>query len=182
MAIEDFVLKPLRVDTEIKPFKCMDKDLNGFLMDDAKKYLIDLMAVTYLLEDPLHDRTVAYYSLLNDKISYDPLNRSVWNRLNRLISNPKRRRHYPAVKIGRLAVSEDYRHTGTGKYIIGMVKHIYTHESMAGCRFITVDAYPEAVEFYRRCGFECLSERGQIRSTVPMFYDLKRFLDETITK
>lgn len=64
MAIEDYDFVPLRVDTEIKPFKSRDNDLNGFLFDDAQKYLTDLMAVTYLLEDTSSDRTVAYFSLL----------------------------------------------------------------------------------------------------------------------
>lgn len=72
MAIEDYDFVPLRIDTEIKPFKSRDNDLNGFLFDDAQKYLTDLMAVTYLLEDTSSDRTVAYFSLLNDKITFDP--------------------------------------------------------------------------------------------------------------
>lgn len=51
MAFEDYYFIPLKADSEIKPFKCKDDDLNGFLFEDAKKYLNDLMAVTYLLED-----------------------------------------------------------------------------------------------------------------------------------
>lgn len=77
MAIEDYDFVPLRVDTEIKPFKSRDNDLNGFLFDDAQKYLTDLMAVTYLLEDTSSDRTVAYFSLLNDKITFDPEQHSI---------------------------------------------------------------------------------------------------------
>ena len=91
MAFEDFNFIPLKVDTEIKPFKCKDEDLNGFLLDDARKYLVDLMAVTYLLEDLSTNKTVAYFSLLNDKISSDPEQNSVWNKLSRRIPNPKRR-------------------------------------------------------------------------------------------
>ena len=62
MAVEDFNFILLKVDTEIKPFKCKDEDLNGFLLDDARKYLVDLMAVTYLLEDLSTNKTVAYFS------------------------------------------------------------------------------------------------------------------------
>ena len=46
MAIEDYDFVPLRVDTEIKPFKSRDNDLNGFLFDDAQKYLTDLMWIS----------------------------------------------------------------------------------------------------------------------------------------
>jgi len=43
MAIENYDFVPLKVDTNIKPFKCKDNDLNGFLFDDSQKYLADLM-------------------------------------------------------------------------------------------------------------------------------------------
>ena len=46
MALEDYYFIPLKADSEIKPFKCKDDDLNGFLFEDAQKYLTDLMAVT----------------------------------------------------------------------------------------------------------------------------------------
>ena len=72
MALTDFEFVPLTKDSTIKPFDCGDDDLNGFLFDDAKKYLRDLLAVTYLFIDQKNDKTVAYFSLLNDKISLDP--------------------------------------------------------------------------------------------------------------
>lgn len=72
MTLENYDFVPLKVNTPIKPFKCKDKDLNGFLFEDSQKYLADLMAVTYLLEDPTCEKTVAYFSLLNDKITFDP--------------------------------------------------------------------------------------------------------------
>ena len=103
MDISSFNLFPLNETTEILPFCCKDDELNNFLFDDAKKYLADLIAVTYLLVDRQAQKTVAYFSLLNDKVSYDPEERSLWNRINRKISNNKRRKTYPSVKIGRLA-------------------------------------------------------------------------------
>ena len=59
MALEDYYFIPLKADSEIKPFKCKDDDLNGFLFEDARKYLTDLMAVTYLWEDLPNNKTVA---------------------------------------------------------------------------------------------------------------------------
>ncbi len=85
MNIEELKFVPLRADMEKKPFRCTDDDLNDFLFDDAKNYLKELLATTYLFENPLHDRTVAYFSLLNDRLSSDPDGRSEWNRLNRAI-------------------------------------------------------------------------------------------------
>lgn len=178
MAIEDYNFTPLLADTVIKPFKSKDNDLNGFLFDDAQKYLIDLMAVTYLLEDPTTEKTVAYFSLLNDKITFDPEQHSIWNRLSRRIANAKRRKHYPAVKIGRLAISEEFVGLGIGRDIIRLIKFMFTHGNRTGCRFITVDAYSNAVGFYQKCGFDFISHKDKGDVTRLMYYDLKRFLDK----
>ncbi len=54
----------LAPDTKIKPFKCAEDDLNGFLFDDAKHFQEELMAVTYLIEDNEKDMTVVFLSSL----------------------------------------------------------------------------------------------------------------------
>ena len=94
------------------------------------------------------------------------------------MANPKRRKHYPAVKIGRLAISEEFASQGLGRDIIRLIKFMFTHDNRTGCRFITVDAYQNAVGFYQRCGFDFISEKDQNDVTRSMFYDLKRFQDE----
>jgi hypothetical protein len=53
----------------IKHFDCGDPDLNEFLFQDSKRYLSQLLAVTYLFE--YGDDIVAFYSVSNDKISLD---------------------------------------------------------------------------------------------------------------
>jgi GNAT superfamily N-acetyltransferase len=160
----------------IKPFKSSDNDLNGFLFDDAKNYQKELMAVTYIIEDNTCDKTIAYFSLLNDKITFDAEQRSIWNKLNRNITNAKRRKHYPAVKIGRLAISESYAGKGLGKDIIRFIKFMFASGSRTGCRFITVDAYQNAVGFYQKCGFNFISTKDKNDATRLMYYDLKRFI------
>jgi len=178
MELTDFKFTSLKEDARIKPFKCKNKDLNGFLFEDAHQYLHELMAITYILEDPIADKTVAYFSLLNDKISSDPELKSIWNRLSRKVPNSKRRRHYPAVKIGRLAVSKEYANKGLGCAIIRFIKHLFTHGNRTGCRFITVDAYRDALGFYERVGFDYISTKDENDETRLMYYDLKRFMME----
>jgi hypothetical protein len=58
MAVEDFKLVRLSKDHTILPFDCDDKDLNEFLLEDAKSYQSQLLAVTYLLES--ENNTVAF--------------------------------------------------------------------------------------------------------------------------
>lgn len=168
----------LSSDTEIKPFKCAEEDLNGFLFDDAKHFHQELMAVTYLLEDPLKNVTVAYFSLLADKITFNPDEKFVWNRLNRNIPNSKRRKSYPAIKIGRLAVNEGFAGQGVGTFVLDSVKYTFTTNKRLGCRFLTVDALNSAVSFYERNGFQFFTESDESDETRLMFYDLKNFAQE----
>jgi len=160
----------------IKPFKCAEDDLNGFLFDDAKHFQKELMAVTYLIEDRKHDLTVAYFSLLADKITFNPEEKSVWNRLNRNIPNSKRRRNYPALKIGRLAVNEKYVGTGVGTFVLDSIKYAFTSVKRLGCRFLTVDALSSAIKFYEKNGFQFFTELDKNDETRLMFYDLKNFI------
>ena len=177
MNLSSFDFLPLGEDTEILPFDCSDTDLNNFLFDDAKNYLGDLMAVTYLFVDRQAQKTVAYFSLLNDKVAYDPEERSLWNRINRRISNNKRRKTYPSVKIGRLAVSKDYDNKGIGRAILDFIKHAFTNGNRTGCRFITVDAYAKATGFYIKNNFDFFTEKDRKDATRLMFFDLKPFKD-----
>ena len=178
MKLGDFKFSILREDTRIPPFRCKDPDLTDFLQDDAKKYLAELMAVTYVFVDAEADKTVAYFSLLNDKVAYDPENRSLWNRLNRGISNRKRRKSYPSVKIGRLAVAEEYEGNRLGSEILDLVKRTFTSGNRTGCRFVTVDAYAESADFYRKNGFDFFTKKDRKDKTRLMSFDLKPFKDE----
>lgn len=124
MALNEFKFYKLEQDTDIKPFKCSDEDLNGFLLE---------------------------------------------------IPNGKRRGHYPALKIGRLAVAEDYSGQGLGSDIIEFVKYMVSNDNRYGCRFLTLDAYKGAVTFYLKCGFKLLSSTDENEQTRSMYFDLKTF-------
>ena len=138
----------LEENTEIKSFESEDQDLNDFLLNDAKKYLNSLFAVTYIYQTK--DETVAFFCLSNDNLTKDEEEKSAWNKVNRTIPNEKRRKTYPAVKIGRLAVSKTYTGLGIGKRIIETVINMYLVNQQAGCRFVTVDAYRNATPFYEK--------------------------------
>ncbi len=177
MELSKFTFRLIEPDTEIKSFDCGDADLNDFLISDAKNYLRAMMALTYLLEDNSENKTVAYYSLLNDKIVFDPDEKQFWNRINRKIVNSKRRKEYPAVKIGRLAVSKDYAGNHIGETIILQIKHMFATMRRSACRFITVDAYVPAIPFYEKCGFMFLSDKDKKSKTRAMYFDLINFVN-----
>ena len=159
--ISRFDLRPLTADMPLLPFCCADKDLNEFLAQDAKNYLEEMMAVTYVFIDHDKQQIAAYFSLLNDKVAYDPQSKGIWNRINRHIHNNKRRRSYPSVKVGRLAVGEEY-----------------AKGNRAGCRFITVDAYRDVTKFYEKNGFEYFTTLDILDSTRLMYFDLKNVKEQ----
>lgn len=146
---------------DLSAFNCGDEDLNSFLKDDAITYQKGSLAVTYLCL--YKNQIVGYFSLSSDSIRLDIEEKEI-------MPEPKRRLgEYPAVKIGRLAVHK--RGIGTflikaaiGKIAGGIIKEI-------GCRFVTVDAYDQAINFYRKLDF--VQNLAKKRKTgLSMRYDL----------
>ncbi|MGI0105988.1 GNAT family N-acetyltransferase [Salinimicrobium sp. WS361] len=179
MDLKDFKLDRLKPDTIIKPFCCGDTDLDGFLFDDAQNYLKELMAVTYLLHND--DVTLAYFNLLNDKIAYTDVDKNIdlfQKRIGRFLPIEKGGfRSYPAVKIGRLAVHQDYQGNKIGHQILDFIKNNFVDNNKTGCKFITVDAYKKSTRFYEQNGFQFLSSRDARSDTRLMYFNLESISD-----
>ncbi len=62
----------------MKPFDCGDADLNGFLLQDAKMYQEKKLAYTFVLEENEH--IVAFYGLLNDKVTKSESGNTSWRK------------------------------------------------------------------------------------------------------
>ena len=102
------------------------------------------------------------------------LNEQLWNKVGRKIPNSKRRKTYPAVKIGLLAVNKKFSGLGLGTQMLLSVREMYLSEPHhAGCRFVTVDAYRSALPFYERNDFRYLTTKDKNEDTRAMYFDLK---------
>ena len=161
-------------DTPPASFDCGDADLNEFLLDDALPHQNELLAVTYLIR---YGRDViAYFSVLNDRIASEEF--PTKSRL-RVLPFPKRRyKSYPAVKLGRLAVTTNFQNQDLGTQMLDYIKMWFIDRNKTGCRFITVDAYERAVSFYARNGFIPLSEQSEDSHTKLMYFDLKPYAEQ----
>lgn len=174
--LDKLTLTRLSPDSAPKQFDCGDDDLNEFFRKDAAAYGHQLLAVTYVFEND--SETAAFFSVLNDKISYEDVAGSRFKRvfLKRL---PERKRlhSYPAVKVGRLGVNLKYKRQGLGSDVLTFVKHFFTNGNKTGCRFITVDAYNcgNVITFYQRNGFEFLTKKDEGEDTRQMYFDLINF-------
>lgn len=172
MDITDFRFIRINEGYDFFPFDCEDEDLNNFLLEDARPFSSQLLAVTYILQS--EDSTVAYLSLLNDKISLeDADNKVAWaDHIRDQMPEGKRFRSYPAVKVGRLAVHKDFKKKGLGTILLDWVKETFVVNNRTGCKYITVDAYARSLSFYEKNGFMFLTEKDKKRDTRLMFFDL----------
>lgn len=172
-------------------FSCDDEDLDDFFQRDAFLYEEELLGKTYAWIDvACPEKIVAMVTLANDSVKAKFLASSARNRLQRSIANAKRGMNYPAVLIGRLGVSSNYRGKGynVGSQILDFIKGWFrTKSNKTGCRFIVVDAYnnPNTLGFYEKNGFRHLYKSEQEErdflelkgddtlDTRFMFFDLK---------
>lgn len=161
----------LTPDTELVGFDCGDEDLNNFLVEDAKSFLDKRIATSYLLVDG--DNIVAYFCLLNDKISRQDVTNSQWKKIRGGFPERKQFGSYPAVKIGRFAVSSKYRGRNIGTDLMNLLKDMLNgNPNYSAFRFLTVDAYISAINFYLKNNFKPLSEKIQNDHTRLLFFDM----------
>ena len=131
--------------------------------------------MSYVLEE--NGNPIAYFSLSNDNLSAELFDsKTNFNRLRKRFVNEKRRKHFPAIKIGRFAVDLAYESSGVGRYLISLIKSSTITNQKSGCRFITVDAYNNAVGFYAKNGFVMVNDFNPERDTQPMYFDLAQLL------
>ena len=164
----------LGVSDIVGKFDCEDVDLNDFLANEALPYQEAKIAVTYVVENNQNGTPMAYFSLANDKVSLtDFKSNSEFNRFRkRKFVHSKRLRSYPAVKLCRLGIDKHIRKMGMGSYLLQCIKTLFSLNARTGCRFITVDAYREAVPFYEKNGFLPLTSQDTDLLTERMYYDL----------
>ena len=164
-------LVTLTPDYELSDFDCGDSDLNDFLLKDAKSALELRIANTFILEDG--GRIVAYFCLLNDRISRNEITNSRWKKIKDSFPVSKQFRSYPCIKIGRFAVSVDCHGQNIGRWLMNKLKErLNAAQSHSAFRYITVDAYLSAIPFYEKNGFKSLNKKDEDAHTRLMFFDM----------
>ncbi|MGM9832904.1 MAG: GNAT family N-acetyltransferase [Candidatus Limisoma sp.] len=187
----DAVMQPYTDDIAAycTPFSCEDNDLDDFFSKDAFLYETELLGKTYAwinISNPT--KILGLVTLANDSVKAQYIASSARNRLQRSITNAKRGINYPAVLIGRLGISAEYRDKGLGSQILNFLKSWFRSlDNKTGCRFIVVDAYnnEKTLHFYEKNNFKPLYKTEQeersflgLKSDEPletrfMFFDLK---------
>ena len=174
-----FRIYKLEENERVESFDCGDADLNDFILNDALPFRKEKLAVTYTYADK-DDKTkvIAFFCLSNDRISLEDFdNKTKYNRFSKRFVNKKRLKSYPAAKIGRLGVSLSMKGMSIGSLLLDFIKHYFVTENKTGCRFLTVDAYADAIPFYIKNGFAPLNDEDIDEPTRLLYFDLDE-LDE----
>lgn len=171
-------VRRLNMGDTIGAFDCHDEDLNDFILNEASLYRNALLSVTYVVEDKESDEVLAYFSLANDKISISDFeSKTDFNRFRKhKFVNEKRLRSYPAIKIGRLAISKSAQHQSIGTYLLEFIEDYFIVDNKSGCRFVTVDAYVDAIPFYIKNNYQFLNNDDEDKRTRVMYFDLASLL------
>lgn len=175
---ERCLVRRLNIGDSISAFDCNDEDLNDFILNEACLYRNALLSVTYVVEDKTTHDILAYFSLANDKISISDFeSKTEFNRfIKHKFVNEKRLRSYPAIKIGRLAISQKAQHQSIGTYLLEFIEDYFIIDNKSGCRFVTVDAYVDAIPFYIKNNYQFLNNDDEDKRTRVMYFDLASLL------
>lgn len=144
-----------------KHFSCVrDADIESFFKSEYADYSSQLLGKSYaFVTSSVEDELVCAFTLSNSSISADRLTNNQRNRLNRSIPNAKRRRQYPAVLIGQLAVFDGFSGKRIGDELLDFIKALTLDQEMkSACRYLLVDAVNavKVIDFYKRNGFKML--------------------------
>lgn len=122
------------------------KEMEMFLKNEALQEQEKTLNTTYLfLDKDNHNAIIAYVSLCNDSIRLDFKERSEFGLSYATI---------PAMKIARLAVSNQYQHKGIGKTLVMFSAYIAQKvREYSGLTFLTLDCYEHRLSFYESMGF-----------------------------
>jgi len=167
----EIVVEPFKENQDVLRFTCGNRDLDEFLTtEEVRRYEVQGLGRTYLVY--LHGNLVAYFTVCNDSLRVEYLRKTKsFSKSAELIVDS-----YPAVKIGRLATAKDWQRRGIGRAVVAYIaKAALESGARFGVRLLIVEAKPESIAFYERCGFELTYEtaRERGRRNRTMFLDLQ---------
>lgn len=164
---------PFAGQFDVAGFSCGDSpdqaDLNDFLKSDALRYAATGMSQTYVAVADA--AVVGYVTLLMDAIWLNPDEKDEFRRADVPVGMT-----IPALKVGRLARLQSCRIPLVGTALMRFAFATLVDQSeRVGCRLLSVDAIPSAVEFYEKLGFvrnlHFNHATGKRRTTTSMRFD-----------
>ncbi len=169
--LEELYIEIISAMHEVSNFKSYEPELVDFLVEDALDNQKKQISITYLWFLKSTKELIAYVTVLADAISLQGEMKECFKQKGIPYKS------LPALKIGRLCVSDRYLGKGIGTLMIEFVLVLAQKIGKeVGLRFITTDAKrnkdssKDSIHFYKKFGFEVLRQRE--KGTTPMYKDL----------
>jgi GNAT superfamily N-acetyltransferase len=142
--------RKLEFRDDLSGFKCDQDDRLGcddFIHkeNEAKLYQKERFGITYLF---FYDGEIVGYVTL--AMSSIPA-----RRMDKRFKDSVSLKFYPSLLIGRLAVGNNWRRKGIGKYLSDWcLGFAITMSEKVGCRYVILETDEDNVEFYESCDFK----------------------------
>ena len=146
---ENLHFEILTEEHDLSKFECESRDLTDFLRNDALKQQGLNLNITQLAV--CDGEIIGFVSILTDVIKLNVLdNRDVMDEIKEELNLIEDNNNVPAIKIGRFAIDKKYAGKSLGKFIFRnvLLSILYMSKNKVGLRFITVEAYATAFNFY----------------------------------
>jgi GNAT superfamily N-acetyltransferase len=144
---------PLDKSIDVSSFHCKENELNSFLWESAEEYRQALLGTTHLLV--YDEKVIGYFTLSMDSLKIQRIpdvDRIGFENIE----------YYPTIKIGQLAVDEDFERKGVGSYMLKIICGIAMNLiNYVGCRFVAVNAIPTAQSWYEKQGFKPITDQSR---------------------
>jgi ribosomal protein S18 acetylase RimI-like enzyme len=152
MTAAPFRFEPLSERHDRTAFQCGEEALDKYFKTQATQDIRRRVANCFVAVEITTERVAAYYTLSAASIPLTELPAEETKRLPRYPA-------VPAVRIGRLAVDQNFQRRGLGELMLMNVVH-RTIQDAAAAFALLVDAKNEiAVNFYQRYGFRLIAGR-----------------------
>lgn len=145
----NFYFEILSEEHDLSKFKCASDDLNDFLKNDALRQQEMNLNITQLAI--CDGEIIGFVSILTDTLKIKSVgNKSLKEEMKGELNVIGEDNDLPAIKIGRFAIAEKYAQQGLGSYIFRnvLLSILRLSKTKVGLRFITVEAYAIAFNFY----------------------------------
>jgi predicted N-acetyltransferase YhbS len=168
-------IRALRPDDDTSSFHSGNIDLDRFFQKYAAlNQFENYIGTTYVAMD---EAIVGFVTVAPGHVEFDEV--------KPLLSKNLPKDPLPILRLARMAVGKDRQRQGIGESLLRFVFELALHQSeKGGCAGVVVDAKPEAIEYYRRYGFQELAlvagESGARPRPTPMFlsiYEIKAALE-----
>lgn len=145
---ENYHFEILTNQHDLSKFNCESSDLTNFLKYDALNQQNMNLNITHLVI--CDGEIIGFVSLLTDTLKLKTLENKKLKEEIKDELNIGENNEIPAIKIGRLAVDKNYSKKGLGSHILRnvLLSILNLSKTKVGLRFVTVDAYATAVDFY----------------------------------